>query len=323
MLVINPSHFRETLVNVVVGILLSPFPSFMFIARKALAHISLPEFIRLWHDYLTPPQRNKFKYYLSAAICIKDEGSYMQEWVEYHLLQGVEHFYIYNNNGTDNTREILDPYIQKGLITWIDFPGKSMQKVIYNDAIQKFKNETRWMTFIDADEFVFPMKKNMTFAKFLKNYEEFSQLLMHWCIFGSSGHIKRTKGLVIERFKMHQKGALRTPKSVFNPRAVIFADVHTSLVFGKTVNENKKVFRRQKSSCPVASQIRVNHYVIKSWEEYQNKRKRGDVLYSGSHLNDGYFQYFDKMDKVDDGYDQMKKIAASLKKRIKARSKEV
>lgn len=317
MLVIKPSHLRETFVNVFVGILLAPFPRFMFVTRKALVHISLFQFIKLCYAYHYK-QPKKFKYYLSAVICIKDEGAYMQEWIEYHLLQGVEHFYIYNNNGTDNTQEILKPYIQKGLITWINFPGKGVQKVIYNDAVEKFKNETRWMTFIDADEFVFPLQKNQTFAHFLTDYENFSQLLIHWCIFGSSGHRKKTEGLVIERFKMHEKRPSRTPKSVFNPRAVVFADVHNCLVFGKTVNENKTVFRRQKSKNPVATKIRINHYMIKSWEEYLLKKKRGDVLLYDEKLNDAFFNMFD-INETDDGFDLMKQIAEKVRQHIKSK----
>ena len=68
-------------------------------------------------------KNKKYKYYLSVLACCKDEGDYIQEWVEYYLLQGVEHFYLYNNNGTDNSKELLKPYIDAGLITWIDWPG--------------------------------------------------------------------------------------------------------------------------------------------------------------------------------------------------------
>ena len=44
---------------------------------------------------------------LSIYTMIKDIGAMLPEWIEYHLMLGVEHFYLYDNGSTDNTRKIL------------------------------------------------------------------------------------------------------------------------------------------------------------------------------------------------------------------------
>lgn len=41
---------------------------------------------------------------------MKNEKPYLKEWLEYHLLQGVEHFYLCDNGSTDGTDAYLEPY---------------------------------------------------------------------------------------------------------------------------------------------------------------------------------------------------------------------
>ena len=36
-------------------------------------------------------------YDLSVCAIFKDEASYLKEWIEYHKLVGVQHFYLYEN----------------------------------------------------------------------------------------------------------------------------------------------------------------------------------------------------------------------------------
>ena len=144
-------------------------------------------FVSLLHN------KNKTKYYLTVAACCKDEGNFIQEWVEYYLLQGVEHFYLYNNNGTDNSEEILKPYIDKGIISWVNWPGQKQQVRIYEDIIKKHKTESRWMAVVDLDEFIVPLNSD-TLAKKLKKYEKYNQIIINWTLYGSSGHKRRQKG---------------------------------------------------------------------------------------------------------------------------------
>ena len=46
--------------------------------------------------------KNLFPYDLAVVAIFKDEGRYLREWLDYHLLAGVEHFYLYNNDSADN-----------------------------------------------------------------------------------------------------------------------------------------------------------------------------------------------------------------------------
>jgi Glycosyltransferase family 92 len=53
-------------------------------------------------------------YTFSVCTMVRNEARYIEEWVAYHMLMKVDHFYIYNDRGTDNIEEVLAPYIKKG-----------------------------------------------------------------------------------------------------------------------------------------------------------------------------------------------------------------
>ena len=100
--------------------------------------------------------KNLFLHDLAVAAILKCEGPYLKEWLDYHLVAGVDHFYLYDNDSPDNQREVAEPYIKAGLVDYIPLPGKGMQYIAYSDAVNKFKYQCRYMAFIDGDEFIFP-----------------------------------------------------------------------------------------------------------------------------------------------------------------------
>ena len=97
-----------------------------------------------------------FKYQLAVVAILKNEAPYIKEWIDYHLLAGVDHFYLYDNESEDNLKAKLRPYIKNGIVTYTYYPGKMKQMVAYNEAIRNYKFECNYMAFIDADEFIFP-----------------------------------------------------------------------------------------------------------------------------------------------------------------------
>ena len=61
--------------------------------------------------------KNLFLYNLAVVAILKNEGHYLKEWLDYHLLAGVDHFYLYDNDSSDNYDEIIAPYVKAGLVT--------------------------------------------------------------------------------------------------------------------------------------------------------------------------------------------------------------
>jgi len=233
----------------------------------------------------------KFKHFLSVVGIAKNEGCNFKEWIEYHKLVGVEKFYIYDNESTDDTHEILKPYIEQGLVEYTYFPGKLRQIPAYLDCINRHKLDTKWLAYIDLDEFLVPLNcegdgRLPTVSEFLKKLPPLAtQLCVGWLVYGNSGHEKKPDGLVIEAFKYHWGEPYFCGKTIVNPRDIAVAHAHRSIMInGKTVNEDGKVIklsqwskgRRLKGNFTI-NKIRINHYQIKSWEEYSQKYGRGAV----------------------------------------------
>ena len=151
---------------------------------------------RLKHDRTSP------KHYLSVCAIAKNEGPYFKEWIEWHRNQGVEKFYIYDNESTDCTKEVLQPYIESGLVEYTYFPGQKRQLAAYDDCFERHRLDTRWLAIIDLDEFIVPMKDN-TIPDFLRGMENFSVVEINWLVYGSGGAKTKEPGGVMERFHRH------------------------------------------------------------------------------------------------------------------------
>src|SRR5579862_2573203 len=143
------------------------------------------------------------KYSLAICAVFQNESFFMKQWIEFHKLMGVDHFYLYNNASSDNYLDILQPYIDEGLVELIQWPIEThnqkeylalLQLPAYNHALQIVKNTARWAAFIDLDEFFCPMRHN-TMIELLEEYQDFAGIAINWQTFGTSG---------IEQLKPHQ-----------------------------------------------------------------------------------------------------------------------
>ena len=222
---------------------------------------------RLKRDH-TPP-----KYYLAVCAIAKNEGPYFKEWIEWHRRQGVEKFYIYDNESTDCTREVLAPYIESGLVEYCYWPGRKRQLAAYDDCFERHRLETRWLAVIDLDEFIVPVK-DRNIPEFLRRMEKFSVVEVNWLVYGSSGAKTREPGGVMERFHRHSlpEHRLNTHvKSIADPRRVCtMVGCHEAArLSGKAADSHgvplKKGFGDRKPQLDV---IRINHYAVMSYVEF-------------------------------------------------------
>ena len=78
-----------------------------------------------------------FSYELVVASMFYNEAPYLREWVEYHRMAGVDHFWLYNDNSTDNWEEVLLPYMEEGLVevfNWPIYPSTAFINVFEKDT---------------------------------------------------------------------------------------------------------------------------------------------------------------------------------------------
>ena len=139
-----------------------------------------------WLRFKTP-RHNK------VAICciFQNDAAFLREWIDFHHVNGVDHFFLYNNQSQDNYKEVLQPYERIGLVTLKNAIPHSpfMEQVVkcYNDCLLNTSGKKyRWIAFLDSDEFIVP-KKSHSIKSFLQDYETYPGVFINWLIFGSSG----------------------------------------------------------------------------------------------------------------------------------------
>lgn len=217
-------------------------------------------------------------YYASVCAIIKDEGRDIREWLSYHLGIGFEHVLIYDNNSRVPLRAQLGDYISAGLVTVTDWPLTQAQQLsAYWHALKTWGSNTRWLAFIDADEFVFPLRHDDV-RDFLDDYADFGGVGAHWSVFGSNGHLARPEGTILENYTMNL-GLDPHIKSIVQPARVqrpVSAHHFTYAPGAFCVNEDK-VPVQDFMSYPLAEKIRINHYYYKSQQDFQDKIERGLV----------------------------------------------
>jgi hypothetical protein len=249
---------------------------------------------RLRNDRTVP------RYNLAICAIAKNEGPYFEEWIEWHRKMGAEKFYIYDNDSSDGTRDILAPYVESGLVEYVFWPGMKRQLPAYDDCIDKCRLNARWIAVIDLDEFIVPVK-DKTITEFLKRFEEFSAVEINWLIYGSGGAKKRETGGVMERFKYHSLPnniSNRRIKTIIDPRrAYSFIGCHeAALMSGYAADSHgQPVKKNYYDREPQQDVIRINHYAVKSYEEFLSKRARGRARINKLRNLD----YFDKYDLND------------------------
>ena len=236
--------------------------------------------------------RASYKHYFSIYANFRDEAPYLYEWIVYHLLIGVDHFYLYNHFSKDGFLEVLQPFIDRGIVTLnhITNSKTSQPKFIgTRECIQNYKNESQWIAFIDLDEFITLPDETSNIRLIMEPYESYNGIGMAWIFYGANGHLTQPDSLVLESYTKRQlflsEGGVRHPwyKTIANPRKVnennicnphflLYKDQNKTRF--ATVDENfKKIGQNQKGRTeelenPSYKKIYVSHFFTKSLEEF-------------------------------------------------------
>ncbi len=261
------------------------------------------------------PERNeKRKYHVSLCVMFKDEAPYLREWLEYHMLVGVDHFYLYDNNSSDGFESIISSYQKEGLVTLVRWPHEHSQVKGYEDCITRFQGESDWIGFIDVDEFLVPVAEE-SLVTFLDRFSRRPAVLVYWRYFGSGGMLTRdTSRLVTEDFVIASEKMFTKGKCFFNSNYdYLFDPVRNRSMFhylwtvsgGKAVTPvdvfDHTTYRdwypnRRVKRIP----LQINHYTVKSLAEFREKNKKGDVYYDHPTHGDNVFHDRDNKCHVPD-----------------------
>ena len=236
---------------------------------------------------------------LAIAVIVKDEVQDLEEWIVFHALQGVRHFYIYDNGSTDGTLDLVADLAKVWPITsipWVNFIDEpSPQRLAFIHALTNFGADYRWMMFTDPDEFVFPIEGE-SILDVLGTLDHLPTICLPWHMFGTSGHEERPGGLLTENYTLRapmppgpESAKLLSYKTVVDPAEVAAAGTHRFVLKDGYIMFNDKGeemdwsdWRNPKYAS--ASKLQLNHYFTKSREDFEAKHARGRVSQSGAVL---------------------------------------
>ena len=252
--------------------------------------------------------KRELKYKVSACLIFKDEGPFLKEWLDYHLTVGIDHFYLYDNNSTDNYREIIQPYIDREQITLVPWPHQQAQAQAYKHCLETYRTETNWITFIDADEFIVP-RYEADIKAWIRRFEKYPAIVIQWLMFGTNGKLKHDYNQnVIEQYHACWEQFYRLGKCIVNTRYNLtnwdtqYFHHHAYMrypVFGcnlvvPAVNQWGYICRGSriwggKGDKMAHRNIQINHYYTKAWDIYQSKMNKSDVFFTQNPKNLKWF----------------------------------
>jgi len=266
---------------------------------------------------------------LFVAAIIKNEMDALLEWIAYHRVVGVNGFIIADNGSNDGSRAFLDGMAKLGIVTVLDFPTVGEQKPqlpAYELILRSCSPDIDLLAFIDADEFLVPINPEQNLLNNLAEWfidPSVSAVGLNWSNFGSNGELFAEEGLVIERFtqrapkKFH---ANHNFKSIVRPsRTNRFSNPHyAELNHGRYIDAlGHDMVLHPKHGNGVSEEVvwngvRVNHYVVKSLEEFLlGKHLRGSAATANRVKHKAYF-------KAHDRNDETCLLAAALAPKVKA-----
>jgi hypothetical protein len=251
---------------------------------------------------------------LAIAAPARAEAPYLLEWIAYHRVLGIQMFLIADNGGDDGTSDLLRRLDHHRVIVRIDWSGQRYFQIAFlRQAIEQARAFAGGLFLIDVDEFIRPLDGATSITEVAQLWmadDAVGAVAINWAIYGSSGHQAAEDGLVIERFtkrapqdcpiNKHVKSFVRADRCAGptdNPHAVDLARGRYIDAAGKDVRWDASVVAQGITTQVVWNRIRIDHFVVKSREEFERKRARGSVRSPDTEAQRGGENYFHAHDR--------------------------
>lgn len=276
---------------------------------------------------------------MKIGICTiqRNRGKWIREWVAFHHVVGITHFYIYLHRCTDNSKEIVAELQKSFNIQCFEVNEDTArpQLVAYEHAYQTFGHEIDWMAFIDGDEFLFP-SRDTSLESVLQEfqYQKLSALAVYWQCFGSSGHISDPNGLVIEDYTQRARLDFLANKHIKSivkggqgPHCSSAGNAHLFNTIYGTVDELMRPIHKglMDELNPSYEKIRINHYVCQSYEYFKSFKQHSGSADAGAESirSEEWWNTHNRNDEVDNDILRYLPLVKNIEKNLKLNSRTI
>ena len=259
----------------------------------------------------------------------KNEGPYLIEWIAYYQSIGISDFTIFSNDCTDLSDHMLDRLAKMGVIRHFDNPvkaGKSPQRRAYSRAnkMDHIKNAD-YLVVVDGDEFLNIKIGNGHLETLIDACDAPDAISLGWRLMGSNAQKHWEDDFVVSRFTKGvdfkiQKGMYRRGyKTIFRPEKFDYFGIHKPKFNHEIENRAEKINWRDGSGNKILPEIflekwafeqnanfhnygYINHYAIKSKEEFLLKilRGRANSVQPEKQINFDYWNKYNINETYDD-----------------------
>ncbi len=232
---------------------------------------------------------------------MRNDGAYAPEWIAHHLAAGFDRMLVLSHDNTDGTDAVLDGLAADPRIAHVSFAPKGKKSVQWQ-ALKLAQDhpwlaEADWALFFDCDEFLC-LPNGGTVRDLIEGFEAeqgtFDALALPWRLYGSGGARRRGVGLTPERF------TCAAPMDLHFPMGHLFKTLHRPSAF-RALGVHRPRAKKSKPARwlgPDGSALPdgfagsdgaislygmgqgerrawLNHYSLRSTEEFIAKRARG------------------------------------------------
>ena len=228
-------------------------------------------------DYNIQPKK---LIYLAATL--RNEEPFLDEWIIYHKMIGIDHFYLYDDCESLPLEKLVEPYKEYvTVIPWYtgheDMLGRNRQTKAYEHSIMTFGDGYKWVTFIDGDEFIV-LEKHDHLSEFLATFTDAGRIFLNWYVFGHNGYYDDPPGLITSLLTRRMKNPSIRYKSITRINLIeAILSVHRCEVprGTYTVDANNTPFNADvPNQAPIAH---INHYQCRSFLNWMGRVARGNT----------------------------------------------
>lgn len=214
---------------------------------------------------------------LACVTCFRAEDHYLAEWLEYHRCVGVDHVYLYDNDGGERARRIYARYVEAGFVTVHRWPARPKSLLhgnfkvrCYPHCIAHHRDECVWLLKIDVDEFLVPVDGAGDVKDALRRYDpqEVRGIRVPRFNFGDNGHRARPPGLVIESYT-RREARWSNHKDIASVRHL---DSNRYKQSSHHFRYRLAAYGRRYVREAEVRGLRIHHYYTKSLEEYLERQ---------------------------------------------------
>lgn len=233
----------------------------------------------------------------------KDEGPFLLEFVAHHRALGFSDIFLITNPSDDGTNELASALAGAGAIAHQELntpPQQKPQDHAYLSARNLFAlDELDWLLVLDGDELLNIHTGDGSVHEFLSRFDSsFDLVSINMACFGNYPHTAWSTSMSSEKFRYRmassdwRNGAAKTfihcPSNFrklrphgpqgFKPNRLLKIAYHGGLTVKYADPSDGKLYeslRRPGTSGNIHSIAQINHYVIRTWDAFQLRARRG------------------------------------------------